>query len=186
MHGPNTVCSVKIQLKGLNILNLAEVEVFTSDDQNVAKGKVATQSSTSNYAGEGYPASRAVNGDFNDYSHTRYEQGIVALSLLSCKVILLPAPTYQSSLQGAWWKVDLEGCFSVARVLIHNRLHQESRLSHSTVSLLDINGNVVETHDIEDTARKISLDRKTKIETSGGRLVMMDRLKTNSVTRLLL
>ena len=49
------------------------------------------------------------------------------------------------------------------------------RLSHSTVSLLDINGNVVETHDIEDTARKISLDRKTKIETSGGRLVMMDR-----------
>ena len=60
------------------------------------------------------------------------------------------------------------------------------RLSHSTVSLLDINGNVVETHDIEDTARKISLDRKTKIKTSGGRLVMMDRLKTNSVTRLLL
>ena len=36
------------------------------------------------------------------------------------------------------------------------------RLSHSTVSLLDINGNVVETHDIEDATRKISLDRKTK------------------------
>ena len=44
MHGLNTVCSVKIQLKWSSILNLAEVEVFTSDDQNVAKGKVATPS----------------------------------------------------------------------------------------------------------------------------------------------
>jgi hypothetical protein len=55
---------VKIQLDGLGIVNLAEVKVYDDKDVNVALGKIATQSSFWN------PAGNAVDGNMTTFSHT--------------------------------------------------------------------------------------------------------------------
>ena len=68
--------SVWVRLVGRNILELAEVEVYDASGRNVAlasAGGVATQSS--DYIASLYPASNAINGNYNDFSHTFQETG---------------------------------------------------------------------------------------------------------------
>lgn len=48
-------------------LNIGDVQVFNQDNNNMAMGKAATQSST---YGSSYPASKAVDGDLVLFSHT--------------------------------------------------------------------------------------------------------------------
>ena len=53
-------------------LSLAEVEVSDTSDSNVASGKSAKQSIEHSSL---YPASNAVNGKFDDFTHTPNNQG---------------------------------------------------------------------------------------------------------------
>jgi hypothetical protein len=92
---------VLVQLADTNYLTLAEVwvigEVVTLGD-NVAQGKVATQSST--YAGAA--ASRAVDGNTN---------GAWSSNSLSCTTGTL----------NAWWQVDLGGSCDLNAIEVWNR-----------------------------------------------------------------
>ena len=63
---PTLVHKVRVQQDFPNGLNIAEVEVFDLYNFNVALNKPAAQSSTFSY----HSASSAVNGNFNDFSHT--------------------------------------------------------------------------------------------------------------------
>jgi hypothetical protein len=67
----NSVRKVKIQLTGNYTLHMREVQVFDYNDTNVAYRKYAEQSTT--YGS--YPASRAVDGNLNTWSHTNWEPG---------------------------------------------------------------------------------------------------------------
>ena len=62
---------VRVQLEGSNYVHMSEMQVFDKNGINVALNKVATQSSTIT----GYPASNAVNGNLEDFSHTDNEIG---------------------------------------------------------------------------------------------------------------
>ena len=66
------VHKVRVQLEGRNILNMREVQVFDTSGFNHALNKPASQSSTA--AGE--EASKAVNGNLGDRSHTNNDAGI--------------------------------------------------------------------------------------------------------------
>jgi hypothetical protein len=66
------VHKVRVQLEGSNHLHMREVKVFDTSGVDRALSKTATQSSTS----QGYPASKAVNGDLGDFSHTDNEAGM--------------------------------------------------------------------------------------------------------------
>jgi hypothetical protein len=57
---------VRVQLEGRDFLHMREVQVFDKNGLNVALNKVATQSTTAT----GHPASNAVNGNLEDFSHT--------------------------------------------------------------------------------------------------------------------
>jgi hypothetical protein len=70
--GSALVHKIRVQLEGKNNLHMREVEVFDTSGVNRALNKPATQSSTYYY----YPASKAVNGDRNDYSHTNNDAGM--------------------------------------------------------------------------------------------------------------
>jgi hypothetical protein len=62
---------VRVQLEGTNYLHMREVEVFDQSGVNVALNKTATQSSTVGSE----TASKAVNGNLNDRSHTDLNAG---------------------------------------------------------------------------------------------------------------
>jgi hypothetical protein len=63
------VHKVRVQLEGTNHLHMAEVQVFDTSGVNRAMNKPATQSS--NYKGRSdILATKALNGNMNDYSHT--------------------------------------------------------------------------------------------------------------------
>ncbi len=61
-----------MQLEGANFLNLREVQVFDQSAINRALNKPASQSSTYWMPGV---ASKAVNGDLNDSTHTNFDDG---------------------------------------------------------------------------------------------------------------
>ena len=63
---PNLVHKVRVQQDFPNGLIIAEVQVFDHNNVNVALNKPASQSSTFGY----HLALSAVNGNFNDFSHT--------------------------------------------------------------------------------------------------------------------
>ncbi|HWO26887.1 MAG TPA: discoidin domain-containing protein [Kofleriaceae bacterium] len=86
---------VRVQLRGTNFLSLAEVQVRP---RNLARGKLATQSSTLS----GGVASRAVDGNTS---------GIYANNSV----------THTTSQAKAWWQVDLEAQIDIGDVVIHNR-----------------------------------------------------------------
>jgi hypothetical protein len=62
-----------VQLEGTNYLNMREVQVFDTSGVNRALNKLATQSSTTTPGDE---ASKAVNGNLNDNSHTNNDAGM--------------------------------------------------------------------------------------------------------------
>jgi CheY-like chemotaxis protein len=97
---------VKVQLKGRNVLNLAEVVVngklvksLPRLDGNVALGKPARQSSVF----EGYAVANLAN-DGNTNGHFGYG------SVTATNIDL-----------GAWWEVDLGEVYEVSEVVIYNR-----------------------------------------------------------------
>ena len=64
---------VRVQQDGTAAyLHMREVQVFDTSGVNRAMNKPATQSSTDG----SNPASKAVNGELTDFSHTHYEAGM--------------------------------------------------------------------------------------------------------------
>ena len=110
-------------------IHLFEVEIYSSD-VNVAKGKMATQSSTLN----ALSASRAVDGTLTSFSHT-------------------------ADNSYSWWKVDLGALFPIESIKIVNRWCGSPsdpngclcRLSHSVISLFDDKGQWLASEIIGDT-----------------------------------
>lgn len=86
---------VRVQLRGTNFLNLAEVQVRP---RNLAAGRFASQSSTYSSA----IAARAVDGntDGNYYKNS---------------------VTHTNSNLRAWWRVDLGSEIDIGAVVLHNR-----------------------------------------------------------------
>ena len=86
---------VRVQLRGTNVLSLAEVQVF---GKNLALGKPATQSTTYN----GGAAARAVDGntDGNWFANS---------------------VTHTDSSAQPWWQVDLGGVQGLKEVVLYNR-----------------------------------------------------------------
>ena len=68
-----TTRHVRVHLEGTIFLHMREVQVYDMSGVNRALNKLATQSST--YSGE--EASKAVNGNLNDWSHTQNVAGNV-------------------------------------------------------------------------------------------------------------
>ena len=76
-NGSALVHKVRVQLEGRNHLHMREVQVFDTRGVNRALNKPATQSS--DYDGHTWGpdlASKAVNGDLNDFSHTFNDAGM--------------------------------------------------------------------------------------------------------------
>ena len=124
--------TVKIELGTGQIINMFEVEVFSSGN-NVASGKTSSQSSTL----KSYGASLAVDGKMNTFSHT---------SLLSSGVT-------------DWWQLDLGAELPIESVTVMNRWCGSPsdpngclcRLSNATLSLIDSKGDIVATQSVGDT-----------------------------------
>jgi hypothetical protein len=64
-----SVQKIKIQLTKYEVLSLAEVQVYDNMDANVALGK-SSRHSPATYENDRFPASVAVNGNIDDYTHT--------------------------------------------------------------------------------------------------------------------
>ena len=123
---------VRVRLSGDKILSLAEVEVF-SGDKNIAKGKNASQSSTSN-DGE---ASRAVDGKTDGaYSNK--------------------SVTHTGGEKNPWWEVDLGETQAIDKIVVYNRTDSESglkeRLNRYSISILDENRKAI-WHDFVQDAK---------------------------------
>ena len=137
---------VRVELPGPDkILSLAEVEVFKGG-ANVARGKPATQVSTTHDA----PASRAVDG-------TTEGGFFVANSV-----------THTATQADPWWEVDLGAEEPVERIVVWNRTDGGvgARLAGARVLLLDAERRTVWTGAIE-TAPETSV----ALLPSGGREV---------------
>jgi hypothetical protein len=105
---------VRVQLRGINNLSLAEVEVFRS--RSLAAGRPASQSST--YQGVAL-ASRAVDGNTDG----NYASGSVS---------------HTNSNAQAWWRVDLGSVRAIGDVVIYNRTDCcSARLANFDVQLSD-------------------------------------------------
>ena len=64
---------VRVQLRGSNIMHLAEVKVYDVSGRNVARLSGAVASQSSEYGC--YPSSNTLNDNMGDFSHTQKEQG---------------------------------------------------------------------------------------------------------------
>ena len=92
-----------------NILNIGEVEVYDQSNTNQALGKAASQSSNyGDYRSGNFPASNAVDGNPNTFSHTQNNPGPTG------KLMLVFCVSFQSALfdftclshlkeRGGWW-----------------------------------------------------------------------------------
>src|SRR5436190_463280 len=115
----------------INVLNLAELQVFRGDD-NIALGKTARQSSE--FERSRLPADRAVDGNTtgndrtNSYAHT------------------------QMGLKEAWWEVDLGSEQGIDRLVVWNRTEADyyTRMNHFRVRILDQSRQVVFEQVIDD------------------------------------
>lgn len=123
------VRKVKIDSTTGEQIQIFELQVYSSDNVNVALNKTASQSSTF----ETNLASFAVDGDMTTFSHTDDAK--------------------------ASWEVDLGSTFSLKSVMITNRWCGESsdpnaclcRLSGAMLTFLNEEGEVVSTESIGDT-----------------------------------
>ena len=149
-----------MQLLGTNALSLhmREVEVFDTRGVNRALNKPASQSS--NHPGFGWSASNAVNGNFNDFSHTKSEDAgtyqewaELEYACFQHHVIhpKMSSLSHSCSYLGAWWEVDLGQDVAVSKVVIYNRIDCcRERLSNSKVSLLNYQGTILKSYTIVD------------------------------------
>jgi hypothetical protein len=130
-----------IELGTGNNINMFEVHVIDTDDNDVAASKPSSQSSTLKL----FNAGRAVDGDISTFSHTDV--------------------SVQAAGSAVWWKVALGDEFRIKSVTIKNRYCSNPsdsagclcRLTDATVSLLNHLGTPVATQSVGDTCGKQDL-----------------------------
>jgi hypothetical protein len=133
--------AVMIELSTGQNIQMFEVQIIDTGDNNVAARKPSSQSSTLNL----FNAGRAVDGVISTFSHTDVSVQAVASSV--------------------WWKVVLEDEFRIKSVRIKNRYCSNPsdsagclcRLTNATVSLVDSEGAAVATQSVGDTCGKQDL-----------------------------
>jgi hypothetical protein len=142
-RGPSVSClakKIKLQSTSSTALHMFEVNVF-SGGLNVAKNKVASQSSTFNDNEIKFGAGRAVDGHNQTFSHT-------------------------ALLENSWWEVDLQSMVNVESVNVLNRYCGWDtsdphgclcRLSGALVQLIDDNGVVLSTSVLGDTCESLTV-----------------------------
>ena len=134
---------VRIQLKGTDYLHIAEVEVLgpaaESTRVNLSHGRPATQSSTD----YGSPAANAVNGRYDDQTHTRRERG-------------------------AWWQVDLGAQYTITEIVIFNRTSCcVERLNNATIYVDGQEVGRIGTAEAKHTIRLHRRGRTVRIQLNG-------------------
>ena len=115
LHQPNTGLPIQV----------FEVKVLNSYNLNIAKGGIATQSSTFKNSQAKFGANNAVDGDFATFTHTDD-----------------PSP---------WWQVDVGENYDISSIEIVNRWCSDindsanclCRLSGATITLIDDHGTDV-------------------------------------------
>jgi hypothetical protein len=120
---------VKIQSNTGLPIQMFEVQVYSSKDENVALGKVVLQSATLNDNARFAPKN-AIDGNNATFSHTKEVVNVFP-----------------------WWEVDLGDSYDIESVKILNRWCTNAsdpsrclcRLSHATISLFDEEGKWVAT-----------------------------------------
>jgi hypothetical protein len=125
-----------------------ELEVYDSSGVNVAPFEVASQSSTFKNSTK-FAASNAIDSDNTTFSHTNDAS--------------------------AWLQVDLSSAVDVARVSIANRwCGDESdstgcicRLSSASLTLLDVNGDVIGTKSLGNTCNVLTVSEEFSLCSSG-------------------
>jgi hypothetical protein len=130
-----------IELGTGNNINMFEVHVIDTDDNDVAASKPSSQSSTLKL----FNAGRAVDGDASTFSHTDL--------------------SVQAAASAVWWKVALGDEFRIKSVTIKNRYCSNPsdsagclcRLTDATVSLLNHLGTPVAMQSVGDTCGKQDL-----------------------------
>ena len=118
----------KIQLRlenwngGVNILNVAEVEVYATDGTNVANsangGSASLSSVYTDGLGSSFPASNAIDNSYNNYAHTNTTDFTHTL------------------------EISFGTSYNISYVRIHNRLGNDQlvdRLEGCEIRLLDVN-----------------------------------------------
>lgn len=139
--GPVTGRFVRIELLKNDVLNLAEVEIF-SDGKNVARKGKATQSSTYGGTSMNPTADKAIDGDTNG----NFLEG---------------STTHTNGENNPWWEVDLLKDKELTKVVIWNRTDSnQRRLDGFKLSILDANRKAVwetEVPKAPDTSMEIEL-----------------------------
>ena len=101
-------------------MNIAEVQVFDTEGNNVSAGKQVSMSSFYT-ANNSFPGKNLVDGNLNNFAHT------------SCS-------------DKGWMKIDLESTVAIARITVYNRVDCcKDRLRGTTVQVLDASGSPVYT-----------------------------------------
>jgi hypothetical protein len=123
-------------------IHIFELQALSSLGINVAQGKSASQSSTyvTPASGESFPASLAIDGNTNTFSHTKDSN--------------------------AWLEVDLGSSFDISSLNILNRWCKSTsdpwnclcRLSNTTLSLIDDSDSVIVSKTIGDTCGRLALE----------------------------
>jgi hypothetical protein len=133
--------AVMIELSTGQNIQMFEVQVIDTGDNNIAASKPSSQSSTLKL----FNAGRAVDRDISTFSHTDV--------------------SVQAAASSVWWKVVLEDEFHIKSVKIKNRYCSNPfdtagclcRLTDATVSLLNHIGTPVATQSVGDTCGKQDL-----------------------------
>ena len=134
---------VRIELPGANkILSLAEVQVF-SDDENIARKGTASQINESH----GGVASRAVDGNTTG----DYEKNSV---------------THTETCDSPWWELDLLSNQSIDKIIVWNRTDNalQSRLAGAKVRVLNAAREEVYSYVIENPKASQTVDLLPSIE----------------------
>jgi hypothetical protein len=135
---PAGVRTIRLESTTGNQIQMFDFKAFTPSGEEVAGGKVATQSSTLRSLPR-FVASNAVDGNGLSFSHTDDAN--------------------------PFWEVDLGQDFSISSVEIKNRWCKSPsdpsrclcRLRAATISLIDVQGNTVKSIGTGDTCDKLHL-----------------------------
>ncbi len=103
-----------------SVLNIAEMKIYAGGNDNIAKNKIVTMSSTL----KGYPSTQLVDDIANNFAHT-------------------------NGTEDPWMEVDLGSEHDITKIVVYNRTDCCSgRTAGSTLQILDKDKNVTWTSEV--------------------------------------
>ncbi len=132
MHSSIKGRKVRIEVYGNNVdLSLAEVEVYSLNDGNIALQKIATQSATydgaiASYAVDGRPNPKIAEVDNYDGNFD--------------PKITVTRTKFEDK---PWWQIDLRSNNYIDAIEIFNQENDKENLHDYTVSILDENSKII-------------------------------------------